>query len=55
MNAWIMSMKIEHYPQSELVRVFLRLHPGSKLSEAFLPQHRDNGSFPLGEILGQRN
>jgi hypothetical protein len=46
------SMKIEHYPQSNLVRVFLHLHPGFKLSEVFLPQQSDDGSFPLGELLG---
>jgi hypothetical protein len=46
------SMKIEHYPQSQLVRVFLRLHPGSKLPEIFLPHHSDDGPFPLRELLG---
>jgi hypothetical protein len=46
------SMKIEHYPQPKLVRVYLRLHPGYNLSEVRLPKPNDNGSFPLDELLG---
>jgi hypothetical protein len=34
-------MEIEHYPLSKLVRVYLRLHPGSNLSEVLLPKHND--------------